>query len=599
LADKEVTVKLGLDSRDYESKIAKAAQATKGIQANWAQAASGVRDLAGMVGVAVEKVGEFVKYAGKIDSVSSAFNSLAASAGKSGQSIIEGMTKATRGTVDTMKEMEAANLAINLMGSQVVTKLPMLAEIAMAAARSSGKEVSEMLNDVIVASGRQSVMILDNLGISSSVAAKYQEEYARKLGKTREQLDETQKSAAFFYAVEKAGGELVQKMNLDTLTLGENLQKLGATSKNVADDFTTKLNPALNNLAQDANRSSGIFREMGTVLGDEVGKRLARLRVNVYEASASFFEMQKNWDQWKMGMAIYWKMDEETQEKLKYNFALSSVKLEYMNKKVNEASDSYNNYGQVATIANKNIATAAAAAAIAGPKKDDALFDEYVKKKEMLGEYSNYKLSVDDFLLQKEQDWNNQSIAYYGQVIDAKMGLDRQYWQNVAGVTSTASVFMAESNKGLFRFGQGLAVGEAIINSHLAATKALAQLGTFGGPVAAAIIYAAGILRVKQIAAQKPPEPPKQNTPKFEEGVIGIQHDTFAQIHKGETVVPKTFTDAIKAGEMALSGPGTSSARVIQLVVDGKVLSEITDDHREKTARRMGRSNYGGTGVYN
>jgi hypothetical protein len=578
LADKEVTVKLGLDSKEYESKITKASQATKGISANWAQAASGLKDLGSIVGDVAEKLGEFAKYAGKVDSVASSFNSLAASSGKSGQAIIDSMSKATRGTVDTMKMMESASMAINLMGSQVVEKLPMLAEIAMASARASGKETAEMLNDVIVAAGRQSVQILDNLGISSATAAKYQEDYAKSLGKTREQLNDTQKSAAFFYAVEKAGGELVKKLNLDNLTFGETLQVIQAQTENTKQSFAQGMLPGLRALAGEVAATGGTFSSFGSYLGQSFGTELVNLKMRVDEVRLGFAYMKQAIDLYKDGAASEaFKQDTLAIRRLIGDIEIGRVRML--------------NYG--------NTAAAAYTQQIVGVKTASLATDEeYAKKYKLLNDYNQYHLSYADFMAINERERLNQGKQYYQQVVDEKLGIDRAYWQDVAGVTSTASVFMAEENKGLFAFGKTLAVGEAIINSHLAATKALAQLGVWGGVAAAAIIYAAGFLRVKQIMAQKPPSPPKSKTPKFEEGVIGVPHDMFAQIHQGETIVPKNFTEAIKSGDMTLAGPG-SSPRVIQLVVDGKVLGEVTDNHRDKTARRMGRSNYGGSGVYN
>ena len=119
-----------------------------------------------------------------------------------------------------------------------------MAEIATAAARLQGKKVSQMLQDIVVASGRQSVLILDNLGISSSIAGEKQREFAASLGKTRAQLTEMEKSQAFFFAVMEAGGEIMKQVNMETLTLGEKLQILEAramsTKASIARELKSK-----------------------------------------------------------------------------------------------------------------------------------------------------------------------------------------------------------------------------------------------------------------------------------------------------------------------------------------------------------------------
>ncbi len=55
-----------------------------------------------------------------------------------------------------------------------------------------------------------------------------------------------------------------------------------------------------------------------------------------------------------------------------------------------------------------------------------------------------------------------------------------------------------------FKIQQATNIGQAIMNTHLAATKALAELGPIAGPIAAGLIAAAGFARVRAIASAKP-----------------------------------------------------------------------------------------------
>jgi len=62
----------------------------------------------------------------------------------------------------------------------------------------------------------------------------------------------------------------------------------------------------------------------------------------------------------------------------------------------------------------------------------------------------------------------------------------------------------AKMNKKMFRLNQALNIGEAIMNTAAGVSKALAQGGAFGIPMAIAI-GAMGAIQVATIAAQQPP----------------------------------------------------------------------------------------------
>ena len=91
------------------------------------------------------------------------------------------------------------------------------------------------------------------------------------------------------------------------------------------------------------------------------------------------------------------------------------------------------------------------------------------------------------------------------------------------------------------------------LDAAIAVMKGFAQLGPIGGAIAAVGIGAAQITNTV-IAVQNKPK-----RPQFEKGVIDIPRDTEAFVHAGETIVPKTFTEAIKQGEMSLTGSDVNS----------------------------------------
>lgn len=62
-------------------------------------------------------------------------------------------------------------------------------------------------------------------------------------------------------------------------------------------------------------------------------------------------------------------------------------------------------------------------------------------------------------------------------------------------------------------------------------------------------------------------------------GSSNIPQDQFGMVHKGETIIPRTFADGIRSGELALVGGGSSGAAggtsvYVSVNVDGSVVSE-------------------------
>jgi len=227
---------------------------------------------------------------GEIDTVSQAFDRLAASAEGGADGLLRALQIGTRGTVDNLSLMKSANQAIQLLGEESIEHLPRMAEIAFAAAKATGGKVSDMFRDLIVATGRKSVMILDNLNISSSAAARYQEEYARNLGLTRAQLNATQKSAAFYYAVMKAGGDLIRRVGSETLTFGERLQVAQATFESLKQTLATELIPAWENMltAFTSDDTAGAIQQI-----KNLGKSLATLMIVLKNLAIIGYKTQK------------------------------------------------------------------------------------------------------------------------------------------------------------------------------------------------------------------------------------------------------------------------------------------------------------------
>lgn len=152
--------------------------------------------------------------AGKGSAVTQVFNKML---GEKAPIALEKMRAATRGTVNDVDLMTQANQAM-LLGIDP-DALPTMFEGAFAAAQAKARPTAEAIEDITTGLGRQSPLILDNLGIKikqsevDEMLAKKEQELGRK-------LTEAEKSAGF--------------NTLAMIKLKENTERIGEITDNAA-----------------------------------------------------------------------------------------------------------------------------------------------------------------------------------------------------------------------------------------------------------------------------------------------------------------------------------------------------------------------------
>lgn len=220
---------LGIDGDKSLKKIEKSSDKTGdslkklGIKAGAALAAIWAGRLA------VNKAWNVVNIGAKAMQESQAFENMANSYGAGSASIIADLKAVSNQTMSTAELINSAGQAM-MMGI-APEKLDDLMQIARVTARQTGQEVSRAFGDISLAVGRQSRMILDNLGIIVDVS-KANETYAKTLGKTATQLTDAEKKQAFMNATLAGGEDLVKRIGGEGITTAESFQQF---SSQVAD----------------------------------------------------------------------------------------------------------------------------------------------------------------------------------------------------------------------------------------------------------------------------------------------------------------------------------------------------------------------------
>jgi len=194
----------------------------------------------------LEKAIEMSKIGSKLLIQAEAFDNLAASQGVSSKKIIQNLNEMAQGTIKTSVLMEKAGTAM-LLGIPA-EELDDLMGIARATMKITGQTAEEAFGDIALAVGRGSKMILDNLGIIVDVG-KANEDYARKLGKTVEQLTDAEKKQAFLNATIERGKELQaaigETSNKDLENVNRLTKQFGDLWDNIYKLFADLLGPYL------------------------------------------------------------------------------------------------------------------------------------------------------------------------------------------------------------------------------------------------------------------------------------------------------------------------------------------------------------------
>ena len=155
--------------------------------------------------------------------------------GKAAETMLTDMRKASKGMVSDFELITNANKAMALGISK--NQIPALLEVATARAKVFGRTTSEAFNDLAIGIGRQSRLILDNLGIILDLDKVYQDFVNQGLAETVEAMTELEKKTALVNAILAESEGLVKANIFLQETHAEKLQRLSASYGNVKDEI--------------------------------------------------------------------------------------------------------------------------------------------------------------------------------------------------------------------------------------------------------------------------------------------------------------------------------------------------------------------------
>ena len=138
------------------------------------------------------------------------------------------LKQATDGTVSSMELMKQANNAMLLGIVESEDQMAELFDMAQRLASAVGKDATFGIESLTTGIGRQSRLMLDNLGIIIDTEGAYKA-YAKQIGKSASALTDQEKKTAFINAAMDSAREKVERLGGEQQTVSMILSETSAT----------------------------------------------------------------------------------------------------------------------------------------------------------------------------------------------------------------------------------------------------------------------------------------------------------------------------------------------------------------------------------
>ena len=218
----------------------------------------------------------------KFKDVGEGFTALTGTIQNSGN-VLTQLREATDGTVDSLDLMTQANNAMLLGVVKSDKQLAKLFDTAQRLGKVMGLDTVKSIESLVTGMGRQSKLMLDNLGIMIDLDTAYQN-FANANGITADSLDETQKKLAFNAEVLRVAGDMVKALGEENLSTSQHMAILSVSTAELSRMMGELLTPIAVALSKalrflvdnlDASKLKAFSAALGTMTVFIVAQRIA------------------------------------------------------------------------------------------------------------------------------------------------------------------------------------------------------------------------------------------------------------------------------------------------------------------------------------
>ena len=239
---------------------------------------------------------ELVTQGGKLQQVTKAFDNMGKRLNFTSGALGK-FRKAVNFTVDDITLMEKANNAMALGIIQSEDEFADLLDTAQRLGAGLGQDVGPALDSLVTGLGRQSKLMLDNLGIMVDTNGAY-ETYAISVGKSTSELDDNEKKIAFNNAAMAEAKRIAGEMGDETETAAMKLAATRVEFQNMSADLGNALTPALTSITEKlmlAGKAAADFiREQSEDETQTAIRNLKELGGDTRNLELSYVRLQKS-----------------------------------------------------------------------------------------------------------------------------------------------------------------------------------------------------------------------------------------------------------------------------------------------------------------
>tara|TARA_A100001391_G_scaffold185552_1_gene154193 strand:- start:325 stop:1590 length:1266 start_codon:yes stop_codon:yes gene_type:complete len=211
----------------------------------------------------IELSGEFAK-------VEQGFNNLAKAQGFSAQTL-DKLRQATDGTMTSLELMQQANNAMLLGIFDSEDQMAKMFDAAQRLSSALGQTTTFGIESLVTGLGRQSKLMLDNLGIMIDVE-KANKDYAQALGISSRQLTDQQRKQAFVNAAMQSATGLVSQLGDEQLSLADNILQMKVSIDEATIALGETFGPMVTTIAKGVRFLAKEFQRLVDLVNKFTGK---------------------------------------------------------------------------------------------------------------------------------------------------------------------------------------------------------------------------------------------------------------------------------------------------------------------------------------
>ena len=216
------------------------------------------------ISLMVRPMVNMVAQAGKFEDLERGFDGLSGSI-ESSSEFLNKLREATDGTVDDMQLMQQANNAMMLGIVQSEDEMAQLFDTAQRLGQALGRDTVSSIESLVTGMGRQSRLMLDNLGIIVKSEDAYRK-YALANNLASDSLSESQKKIAFnMEAMNQAKG-IVNELGIETLSTTQHIAAMQVSSARLSRELGFILAPVIIGISKALVGAANVIEEYSTVL---------------------------------------------------------------------------------------------------------------------------------------------------------------------------------------------------------------------------------------------------------------------------------------------------------------------------------------------